>query len=43
MKLTETLAILKYICKLGNRRDMLGKTLDDEVTIQMIAGELLNL
>jgi len=28
-KLTESQAILKYCCKLGNKPDMLGKTIDD--------------
>ncbi len=28
---TEIVPILKYICKKANRRDLLGKTLEDEV------------
>jgi len=28
-KITESMAILKYLCKIGNRIEMLGKNVDD--------------
>jgi glutathione S-transferase len=35
-KMTESGAIARYICKRSNKKDLLGKTVQDEGTIEML-------
>lgn len=41
--ITETEAILQYLCKKAERRDLLGKTEDDQITVAVTRGVLTDL